>query len=216
MRAISKGREPASLAEHRCTPGADYDSYRDKEGLRTCLVTEQRGLCCYCLSRIRAKRGGMKIEHWHSRANHPSEQLDYGNLLASCTGNEGDQPRNQHCDTRKGDRDLSRNPGNPLHRIEDFVQFGSDGRIRSNDPSLDAEINGVLNLNLSRLVRNRRAALDALLEQMPKLRPWAPVTLEKHLRIWNGESNAGELEPFCQAVVFWLRKKLARCSRGSL
>ncbi len=52
MRTILKGREPASLTEHRATPGADYDGYRDKDTLRAHLVAEQRGLCCYCLSRI--------------------------------------------------------------------------------------------------------------------------------------------------------------------
>jgi hypothetical protein len=26
----------------------------------------------------------------------------------------------------------------------------------------------------------------------------------------NGDSHRGELEPYCQIVVFWLRKRLAR------
>ncbi len=42
MRRILKGTEPASLMEHRLAAGTGYDSYRDKDTLRTYLVTEQR------------------------------------------------------------------------------------------------------------------------------------------------------------------------------
>ena len=89
MRTIRKGAEPNSLAQHRHTDGADYQNYRDKDALRTFLVREQRGLCCYCMARVRADRDAMKIEHWHSQSGHPQEQLDYTNLLASCMGNDG-------------------------------------------------------------------------------------------------------------------------------
>jgi hypothetical protein len=52
MRAITKGREPASLTAHRRTEHCDYDNYADREGLRHALVTEQHGICCYCMARI--------------------------------------------------------------------------------------------------------------------------------------------------------------------
>lgn len=77
MRTILKRTEPASLAEYRATPGANYDDYPDKVTLRSCLVKKQRGLCCYCLSRIRAEHNAMKIEHWHSQIHYGSGQLDY-------------------------------------------------------------------------------------------------------------------------------------------
>src|ERR1035438_2568954 len=44
MRRIQKGREPASLTEHRAATGTDYENYRDKDTLRAHLVKEQRGL----------------------------------------------------------------------------------------------------------------------------------------------------------------------------
>jgi hypothetical protein len=34
--------------------------------------------------------------------------------------------------------------------------------------------------------------------------------LEKYLRKWNGESHAGDLQPYCQVVVYWLRRRLRR------
>jgi hypothetical protein len=151
----------------------------------------------------------MKIEHWHCQDEHPGEQLDYANLLGACMGNEGQPLRDQHCDTRKGNRDLSRNPANPSHRIEDVIRSLGDGRIASSDPIFDGEINDILHLNLKLLQNNRKATLTAfqgLLGRGQLSRPG----LEKLLRQWNGEEEAGELQPFCQVVVYWLRKRLGR------
>jgi uncharacterized protein (TIGR02646 family) len=101
MRGIPKDREPFSLTEWRAASATDYDGYPDKGTLRACLAREQRGICCYCLSRIRVESNAMKIEHWHSQDKHPAEQLDYSNLLGACMGNEGKRVKDQHCDTRK-------------------------------------------------------------------------------------------------------------------
>jgi uncharacterized protein (TIGR02646 family) len=210
MRQIRKGREPASLTEHRLSAGTDYDGYRDKDTLRTCLVTEQRGLCCYCLSRIRAERDAMKTEHWHCQDNYKAEQLLYSNLLGACMGNEGRATKDQHCDTRKGNRDLSRNPANPMHHVEDLIQFPGDGRIVSQDPVFDAELNDVLNLNLPFLMNNRIAALEALKGLLAKRGQLERTAWEKLLQEWSGESTVGDLLPYCQVVVYWLRKRLSR------
>jgi uncharacterized protein (TIGR02646 family) len=168
MRTIAKELEPASLTEYRAGGAVSYADFPDKDTLRICLVREQRGLCCYCLSRIRPHAGAMKVEHWRSQAGHKTEQLAYANLLASCMGGEGEPLANQHCDTRKADTDLSRNPADPLHRVEDFLRYGGDGRIRSDDPAFDAEINDKLNLNVAFLVGNRKGTLDAFLAAISK------------------------------------------------
>lgn len=89
MRAIRKGVEPASLTAHRQTPHGSYDNYPDKAELRRALVGEQRGLCCYCMGRVRDDATGMKIEHWRCQRRHRDRELDYRNLLAACTGGEG-------------------------------------------------------------------------------------------------------------------------------
>lgn len=210
MRTIRKGVEPASLTQHRCAPHADYDNYSDKDALREALAAEQRGLCCYCLSRIRPEASRMKIEHWHCQANHPNEQLDYANLLGACLGNEG-QPRNQqHCDTRKGNEELSRNPANPRHEVDNLVRFRGDGRITSHDPVFDDELNRVLNLNVAFLRNNRKSTLDAFHAFIGKRGELHRSTLERLLREWNGDSHGGELREYCQVIVFWLRKRLAR------
>jgi uncharacterized protein (TIGR02646 family) len=173
-------------------------------------VREQRGLCCYCLSRIRAERDSAKVEHWHCQARYGGEQLDYSNLLGACMGNEGKPGKHQHCDTSKGDRDISRNPANPSHRVEDIVRFGGDGRVFSDDPSFDSELNDVLNLNLAFLRNNRREVLRAFQAALGRRDPLTRTTLEKWLRQWNGDSDVGDLQPYCQVVVYWLRKRLSR------
>lgn len=209
MRVIAKGAEPASLTAHRRTRHCDYDNYADKAALRDALVTEQRGICCYCMGRIRSDR--MKIEHWRCQSRFPGEQLSYRNLLGACLGGAGQPPALQHCDTRKGDRDLQWNPANPGHHIETRLRYELDGSIRSDDPEFDAELEGVLNLNLPRLKNNRKGVLDAVLDwwRLEKGRgpvPRARFERERDRRV----AGDGELEPFCQAAVWWLEQRLAR------
>jgi len=207
VRSIRKGPEPRSLVEYRNSAHSNYDNFADKDTLRAFLLAEQGGLCCYCLSRIR--HDNMKIEHWHCQSHHESEQLDYSNLLGACKGNEGRRPAEQHCDTAKGDLTLSRNPANPDHRVVDLVRFPADGRIASDDPAFDTELNEVLNLNYSRLKENRKATLDGFLRGLPKSGELQRAKLEGWLHEWNEVSHNGELRPFCQVVVHWLRKRLA-------
>ena len=210
MRTITKEIEPASLATHRCTSHADYANYTDKDTLRLYLVREQRGLCCYCLSRIRPAGDAMKIEHWHSQDEFPAEQLDYSNLLGACLGGAGQPDEQQHCDTRKGNSLLSRNPANPAHRVEGFVRYEPGGRIVSDDAAFNSELENVLNLNAAFLKNNRKATLDGFHQALSKRGELQRITLERWLCDWNGETHTNELRPFCQVVVYWLRKRLAR------
>ncbi|MCZ2151632.1 MAG: TIGR02646 family protein [Bryobacterales bacterium] len=212
MRTIHKGKEPASLTEYRKGVHATYDGYPDKDTLRAFLVAEQRGLCCYCMSRIRGSREEMKIAHWHSQSRHPDEQLEYWNLLGACKGNERKRRGEQHCDTRQADRDISRNPANPRHRVEQVIRYRGDGRVESEDAAFDKELNEVLNLNFAFLVNNRRAVLTAFQETLRKRGKPPRQKLERWLREWNGESSSDDLRPFCQVVVCWLHKRLRRVS----
>src|SRR6185437_8026347 len=137
MRSIIKSREPASLTEHRAGEHCDYNNFAAKDELRAALVKEQRGLCCYCMSRVSASAAAMKIEHWRCQSRYEDLQLSYQNLLAACLGGHG-QPENlQHCDTRKGESDLKFNPASPTHRIEQRIRFEADGAIASNDAEFD-------------------------------------------------------------------------------
>lgn len=210
MRPIRKSTEPSSLTRHRHAAFADYDNYDDKDMLRQYLVSEQRAICCYCMSRIQPDREHMKIAHCRSRRKYPNLQLDYHNLLAACPGGEGQSPSKQHCDTHQGDQDISRNPADPARQIDHDIHYGSDGRIWSDDEEFDRNINDVLNLNIAFLIGNRKARLDGFIRSLPKTGTLPRQKWENKLREWNGENGASDLEPFCQVIVYWLRKRLRR------
>lgn len=211
MRMIVKQPEPGSLTAHRQKPSCDFDNYPDKDALRRALVSEQRGLCCYCMGRIRPNASAMKIEHWLSQTSCPNAQLDYSNLLGACRGGEGRPRREQHCDTQKGDRNLRWNPADPAHMIESRMQYDPDGFVRSNDPTLDDQLNSVLNLNLAFLKQNRKGVFDAVLQWWRRRRPVPRDRIEREiLRLAPAD---GWLDPYCQVAVWWLNRKLSRMPR---
>jgi hypothetical protein len=96
------------------------------------------------------------------------------------------------------------------HRVEEVIRFLGDGRISSDDSGFHAELNEVLNLNLAFLVKNRKETLAAFMSALPRTGPLQRTKLETWLREWTGESGGAELRPYCQVIVFWLRKRLAR------
>jgi uncharacterized protein (TIGR02646 family) len=212
MRNIQKSHEPRSLTEHRCNTSSDYDNFADKDALRASLVAEQKGICCYCTQRIHPDLSSMKIEHWQCQERYPDRQLEYKNLLAACKGGEGQKPAQQHCDTKKGNADLSFNPADFNHDVESKIKFLGNGEIKSINPHFDREINENLNLNQRTLVNNRKSILDAFHQKFMNTNP-SIVDLQKELAKWNGDSGQN-LEPFCQVVIYYLRKKISRVQPG--
>jgi uncharacterized protein (TIGR02646 family) len=210
MRNIHKNPEPTSLTQHRCNTNTGYDNYAEKDDLRESLVNEQRGICCYCMQRIYPNLEHMKIEHNRSQSPNkfPQKQLDYGNLLGACLGGTGKPRRDQHCDTRKGDDDISFNPADPANNVERLFKFPGSGRIEANDPQLQSEIDNILNLNHPRLVNNRKAMIDSF-TQLLRSGKARNVDFSKHLANWEGK-DGGQLDPFCQVIVYYLRKKIAK------
>lgn len=207
MIPIKKGREPRSLATYKKTAGACYDAYPNKPDLRAALVTEQGHICCYCMSRIEPTEVGMKIEHWQCQSNFQARQLDYRNLLGACLGGQGQSPRLQHCDTKKGNQTLSRNPADRKDDIRRLIQYNfADGSISSIDPVLDTEIKTVLNLNIEQLCRNRVSTLDAFQKRLPKIGSLDADQWQKYLDDWR--DKGGHLEPFVGIVEAYVLKKI--------
>lgn len=209
MRCITKGAEPPSLTSHRQTAQCDYDNFQDKPALRHALVTEQRGLCCYCMGRIHNGPGTMKIEHWQCQSRYGADQLSYRNLLGACLGGDGQPPNLQHCDTRKGDLDLQWNPADPAHHVETRLRYEVDGSIRSDEPAFDDQLSTMLNLNLPRLKNNRRSVLTAVLDwwKHEKERLHGPVSRARFER--ERRQRVDECQPYCQVAVWWLDQRLA-------
>ena len=208
MRTIVKGREPASLTTHRNTVGGDYENYSDKDALRTALIAEQRGLCCYCMCAIRDAANSMKIEHWQCQTNYSDRQLIYRNLLGACRGGEGSPPSVQHCDTSKGDQDLLWNPADPGRQIEERIGYGIDGTIDSDDGVFRRQLEDVLNLNLPRIRNQRKAMLDGVLQWWHKQRrPVSRQRVEREIERWNTASPERRV-PYAQVAIWALERKL--------
>ena len=213
MRAITKGLEPPSLIAHRKTLHCDYNNYQAKKDLRHALVTEQRGLCCYCMGRISSDTKTMKVEHWRCQSRYQTKQLNYRNLLASCRGGDSQPPRLQHCDTKKGDSDLKWNPADPTHSITTRIRYELDGSIYSAEADFNGQINDVLNLNLPKLKNNRKRLLDAILDwwKREKARIGGPVPRDRFVRKRDEQvAGNGELLPYCQVSVWWLEQRLTK------
>ncbi len=211
MKHIVKGSEPESLTIHCGKEHSNYDNYRDKDVLRNSLIDEQGSICCYCMQRI--NKLGMKIEHWASQKKYPAKQLEYNNLLASCDGGEGYSKHLQHCDTRKGEDDITINPADKAHNCEDFIFYGSGGNIYSNDNQINKDLDKTLNLNLQTLCNNRKAVLDGLIDGLRRQRPdgtWTRMFLQREIEAWEKRNQDGEFQEYCMVVVFHLQKKLAR------
>lgn len=210
MRTIVKEPEPPSLEEHRRRPFSNYDNYPtdDKNALRRALVSEQRGLCCYCMGSIDHYAGAMKIEHWQCQACYPDMQLEYHNLLGACMGHEGHPPKEQHCDTKKGNKCLSWNPADPEHRIEECIGYDDDGTIWSCDSGFNEQLHTVLNLNLALLKNRRKAVVDSLFSWSEQEHPVSQENIRSKMDEFTGGDD--RLTPYCQVAVWWLRQKLRR------
>ncbi|MGV1836895.1 retron system putative HNH endonuclease [Rhizobium rhizogenes] len=201
---ITKGAEPNSLTYHRAQAHSDYDNYAQKDDLRTALVGEQKGLCCYCTGRVRAESTAMKIEHWQSQASYPERQLIYANLLGACLGGDGRSPTDQHCDTKKANRDLKWNPADTAHAIEARLKYLVDGTILSLDDEFNTQLNDTLGLNLRYMKSSRKAVLDSVLQ-------WWRSTPDARQKVQQQISyriNAAEYQPFSPVAIWFLRQKL--------
>jgi uncharacterized protein (TIGR02646 family) len=204
VRMITKCAEPNSLTHHRAKGHSNYDNYTQKDDLRVALVSEQKGLCCYCTGRVRAESTAMKIEHWQCQTSYPQQQLVYGNLLGACLGGEGKSPAEQHCDTKKANRDLKWNPANTAHVIESRLRYLADGTVESTDADFNAQLNGVLGLNIGHLRSNRKAVLDSVLEwwqSTPNARQKIPQQISSRV-------DAAECQPFSPVAIWFMKKKL--------
>ena len=176
MRAIVKGAEPASLTQHRQTPHSGYDNYTDKNPLRTALVTEQQGLCCYCMGRIQNEPGKMKVEHWHCQANYPGEQLVYRESVRHLPWEEGQPYKRQHCEYQEGESGLIMESGRSETSCSDTAQLWNGRHDQVGPRVFDRQLNEVLNLNLPRLKNSRKGILDAILEWWQKETAACPQT----------------------------------------
>ena len=209
MKFIRKGREPNSLITHRQQENAEYDNIPSqcRDELKTSLLKEQKYICCYCMQRISQET--MKVEHWKPQSKYPESQLDYQNLLAACLGNEGQSENLQHCDTHKANTEITITP--LLLNCETLIKFDKNGRIYSDNSDIEYDLSNVLKLNQNFLKENRKVLLDVALQPLivKHKSKWTKEVLQRELEKWEAR-NDEKYKPYCQIVIYHLKKKLAR------
>jgi uncharacterized protein (TIGR02646 family) len=176
MKYILKGQEPPELANWKAQANENWhpvwNVFRgdEKRATHKELLKEQGFICCYCMREIELKSS--HIEHINPRSNtNEEEKLSYNNMLASCDGDEGaDKRKHYHCGHFRGTTGKnwydSKQFISPLDSdCETRFDFFDDGIMSAveNDSGTQKTVD-TLGLNCSLLVKNRREAIWAVID----------------------------------------------------
>lgn len=210
------------LGQHRNQPNATYDNIPsdERKKLVDSLLYEQGHICAYCMCRVKAfnpnnpkEKHNLKVEHWQCQEKFPALQLVYGNMLAVCTGGEGDLPKKQHCDTKKANRDLKYNPSNTTHYATLYSIYYNrvTGEVHSTDIELHNDLTNILNLNTDMLRRSRLEVFNGVTKALEHLKPHATkANIQYFLEQWQKVDSSHRLNPFAGVAIWYLKKRLRR------
>lgn len=215
MFTIHKQQQPSALIQYKKEKDASYGNMRRKlkSELRKKLLEEQGYICAYCMSRIHNDRFQTKIEHVKSQEKYRSEGLEYSNMLAVCMGGEGNSLKEQHCDTYKGDKELTFTPVDHAFMLEKKIRYGGNGTIRSDDKALDSDLNKALNLNVYSLKEARSSVFSAVVRQLSDLQRHAKRSdIDKLISKWQSLDTSGKRKPYFATAIYFLEKRKQRCS----
>ncbi|NQZ56406.1 MAG: TIGR02646 family protein [Lentisphaeraceae bacterium] len=173
MRFIEKGNEPEVFTEWKSLETDNWQpTFRglggvEKRAVKTALIAEQNGTCCYC-DRV-LLYDDSHIEHFQPQNPSDGEEvdpLDYQNMLCSCQNKlEKGVPR--HCGNLKGnwyDTELLISP--MAISCERAFKFSYDGRISARNESDQAAKTTIekLGLNIPKLNAMRESAIAVFLD----------------------------------------------------
>jgi len=193
MRFIEKTYSPTSLDNWKtgriaANQGLIYDELaaQPQSDLKDLLISEQKGLCCYCQQVI--TNNNSTIEHFLPQSKYKKHETEYLNLHLACkySRGKGIKKEDKYCDVKKGN-DLIINA--ILHpECETFFRYTKNGEILPNDFIFKnyKEFNknveklnlknqailhliNVLNLNSIDLINKRKKTYNDTLKAMRKM-----------------------------------------------
>jgi len=232
MKKITKNPDPLVIqellnfiqSEKKAEIIPSYTNFREKEKLRQSLLKEQGYICCFCMRRIENSHETTKIAHVFpqnpvldedkQKVKKENLDLDYRNMLAACDGGKGQPSRLQHCDTKQGNAVLRINPADPIKNCENLIAYRVSGEIYSNNSDINYDLQEVLNLNLETIKKARKEAYDEIMKRLDSEYPnksFTKTILEKKIAEYS-QLKDGKYRPYCQYVIYFLRKKLSRLS----
>lgn len=216
MKYIRKGKEPEEFTNWKNLENDDWkpswdDNFQSPEKpiVHEYLLKQQGYICCYCGMRIDRKNS--HIEHLKPRTAYPDLALDYTNMIASCQG-ESEQPPPQpvHCGHKKRYWYNENLMVSPLDaNCENFFRYSGSGDILPTDESakkVAAETTiEQLGLNIPKLTRMRRAAIEGILQGVNGL---TNEEIEEFAEALKKPDTNGQCTPFCFAITYILNQYL--------
>lgn len=213
MRKIKKGVEPQSLTSFkRAHPSARYKdaSLEVRLDIRQACVEEQFYLCAYCCKAITSDNKKSVNEHIVPRESAHNLELDFNNLVASCT-------TKGQCDNAHGRQLLPLTP--LMDECEHDLVFKLSGRVEGKTEAARTTI-AVLNLgdseqNNKAIVEVRKQLINTLLFTHG-VDPADPVEDDELLQMVLDEilqpDDFGKLLAYAPVVANTLREWMALAS----
>ena len=216
---IEKLPEPQELLQCKREGIENYYDLRSPErtAIKEQLYREQKGLCAYCMRRL--KKESMQIEHYipqHSEEGEYRSELsiDYHNMLGVCPGGKGPTASRKNdltCDQHRGNVSLT---VDPLKRDSvEKIKYSTDGKIYSDDPDIDKDLDQTLNLNCvsARLKENRKAAMDKFTAIIMKEHGKKPLSKNEWNKLkshyYDGDKDGNRIE-YAGIILYTIEKKL--------
>ncbi len=212
MKYINKSQEPSSLTVWNRKQGNKISNWKSfnksvKEDVYQSLLREQGYICCYC--GINIGRRSCHIEHFRPKSKYQDLTFTYTNLIASCQGEDEVRPtRPVHCGHKKTnwfDEDLMISPLNP-QCVKYFRYSGAGDILPTNDPDMQILAKttiDVLALNIDKLRKMRRVAVDAVLEAIEGL---SKAEVELLAQGYQEADNNGKYMPFSMAISYFMNQ----------
>lgn len=174
MKHIKKNHPPQEFTDWKTLKNEDWEpTYKNlrsdlKISVHHSLLKEQGFICCYCGKTIDKKDS--HIEHLKPQHKYPQLALDYNNLIASCQGEtEEPPPIPVHCGHKKGQWYDERLMVSPLDvNCAEFFRYTIDGQILPSQEAAQTTIEK-LGLNIDKLKRIRKKAIEAILDDLDTL-----------------------------------------------
>lgn len=198
-----------------------FDNEFPKNEVKAILIREQRGLCAYCMRRIRLDSHS-RVEHFIPLSADKEKAIDYSNMLGVCDGGEkvtGQQGHVLCCDAHKKEAEISTSPLNKLQM--DKIAYKPDGTMftEPKDEAMEKDINETLQLNGARkpdgsvrdtateILKGRRDAYDRARRMMENLNRSGKCTSAAVKRIVDDLLNQEEREEYIGVKLHYFGKK---------
>jgi uncharacterized protein (TIGR02646 family) len=212
MKYIKKSQEPNSLTVWNRKQGKKISNWKSfnksvKEDVYQSLLKEQGYICCYC--GISIGRRNCHIEHFQPKSKYQDLTFAYTNLIASCQGEDEVRPTKPvHCGHKKTnwfDDDLMISPLNP--QCAKYFRYSGSGDILATN-NAETQIAAkttidILALNIDKLRKMRRIAVDAVLESIEGL---SDVEIKLLAQGYQCPDNSGKYTPFSMVVSYFLNQ----------